>query len=90
MLYSVNELDVWAGEESGLWNINNIMGDCERVELKNPYSVREVLKKVREQGYNLKYGKYTTNINAYCSADLFEIIDRHNFKPILQLEWIGE
>ena len=87
MLYSVNELDVWAGEERGLWDINDIMRDCARVELKDPYNVREVLKKVREH-YNLQNGKYTTNIRETQNIDLFEIINRRTQEPILQLEGI--
>ena len=87
MLYSVNELDVWAGEERGLWDINDIMRDCARVELKDPYNVREVLKKVRKH-YNLQNGKYTTNIRETQNIDLFEIINRRTQKPILQLEGI--
>lgn len=87
MLYSVNELDVWAGEENGLWDINNVMRDCARVELKDPYNVREVLKKVREH-YNLQNGKYTTNIQETQCSDLFEIINRNTQKPVLQLECI--
>ena len=87
MLYSVNELDVWAGEERRFWDINDIMRDCARVELKDPYNVREVLKKVREH-YNLQNGKYTTNIRETQNIDLFEIINRRTQEPILQLEGI--
>ena len=86
MLYSVNELDVWYNKEEGYF-INDVMRDCARVELDNPYNVREVLKKVREH-YNLQNGKYTTNIRETQCSDLFEIINRNTQKPVLQLECI--
>lgn len=43
MKYMINELDVWKDEEG--YTINDILRDCARIELKNPYDVREVLKK---------------------------------------------
>lgn len=86
--YVVNELDVFPSIESGLWDINDVMRDCARVELKDPYNVREVLKKVRKAGYNIPKGKYTTNIQETQCSDLFEIINRKTQKPVLQLECI--
>ena len=88
MLYSVNSLDVWYNKEEGYF-INDVMRDCARVELKDPYNVREVLKKVREH-YNLQNGKYTTNIQETQCSDLFEIINRNTQKPVLQLELVEE
>ena len=83
MEYMVNELDVWKNEEDYI--INDILRDCARVELKDPYNVREVLKKVRTF-YKLENGKYTTNIHEFCSNTVFEIIERKTGKYILQLE----
>lgn len=86
--YCIVELDVWAGEEKGLWNINNALKTDSIIKLKDPYNVREVLKKVRKAGYNIPKGKYTTNIQETQCSDLFEIINRKTQKPVLQLECI--
>jgi len=87
MLYMINELDVWRDIEG--YTINDVIKDVARIELNNPYNVREVLKKVR-QFYTLKNGKYTTNINDFCSNEIFEIVDRKTGKYILQLELVRE
>lgn len=83
MKYMVNELDVWKDVEG--YTINDILRDCARIEVKDPYNVREVLKKVRAF-YRLENGKYTTNIQEFCSSDIFEIIERKTGKYVLQLE----
>lgn len=88
MKYMVNELDVWKNEEEG-YTINEILRDCARIELKDPYNVREVLKKVRAF-YRLENGKYTTNIQEFCFDTIFEIIERKTGKYILQLESMDE
>ena len=84
MIYAINELDVWRDYEG--FYINNVFRDVARIEINNPYSVREVLRKVREKGYVLKHGKYNTNIKELCSSDMFEIVNRKTGKYILQLE----
>ena len=66
------------------------MRDCARIELENPYNVREVLKKVRETGVHLTKGRYTTNINDFCEPTLFEIINRKTGEYVLQLELVEE
>lgn len=87
MLYMINELDVWRDIEG--YTINNVFRNVAMIKINNPYSTREVLKKVR-QFYTLKNGKYTTNIRDFCSGEIFEIIDRKTGKYILQLELVRE
>jgi hypothetical protein len=89
MLYAINQLDVWYNKEDGYW-INDILRDCKRVNINNPYNVREVLAAVRAAGYNLQVGKYTTNIKYAGDFDLFEIESRKSCRPVLQLEKIDE
>lgn len=88
MLYMINQLDVWHNKEEGFF-INDIFRDVARIEINNPYNTREVLKKVREY-FNLKNGKYTTNINDYCDLNLFEIVNRKSGEYILQLELVKD
>lgn len=85
--YMVNELDVWEDIEG--YTINDVMRDCARIELENPYNVREVLKKLREH-YNLQNGKYTTNVKELCEPTIFEVINRKTGEYILQLELVEE
>ena len=87
MLYMINELDVWRDIEG--YTINDVIKDVARVDINNPYNVREVLKKAR-QFYTLKNGKYTTNINDFCSNEIFEIVNRKTGEYILQLELVRE
>jgi hypothetical protein len=89
MLYAINELDVWYNKFEGYF-INDILRDCKRVKINDPYNVREVLAAVRAAGYHLQAGRYTTNTKYTCSPDLFEIENRKTFKPVLQLEKIDE
>jgi predicted nucleic acid-binding Zn-ribbon protein len=89
MLYAINKLDVWHNRQEGYW-INDILRDCKRVNINNPYNVREVLAAVRAAGYYLASGRYTTNINDFCSDDVFEIINRKSGEYVLQLEKIDE
>ena len=86
--YMVNELDVY--KEMDSYTINDVMRDCARIELENPYNVREVLSKTRKAGYNLAKGRYTTNINDFCEPTIFEIINRKTGEYILQLELVEE
>ena len=73
MLYAINQLDVWHNKQDGYW-INDILRDCARVNINDPYNAREVLAAVRKAGYYLQAGKYTTNIKkcniTYCNKKL--------------------
>lgn len=89
MLYAINELDVWHNKQEGYW-INDILRDCKRVKINNPYNTREVLKAVRAAGYYLVNGRYTTNIKYCMNSGLFEIENRKSGEPVLQLEKIDE
>ena len=83
MEYKVNSVDAWK-DEVGCWTINDTIKDCARINLDNPYSVREVLARLREIA-PLPKGRFTTNIRD-TGDDSFEVINRRTFKPILQLE----
>ena len=85
--YMVNEVGCLKDVEG--YTINDIMRDCARIELKDPYNVREVLKKLRKY-YDLQNGKYTTNIRELCEPTIFEVINRKTGKYVLQLELIEE
>lgn len=85
--YMINELDVWKDIEG--YTINDVIRDCARIELKDPYNVREVLKKLRKH-YNLQNSKYTTNIKDLCEPTLFEVINRKTGEYVLQLEFVEE
>ena len=85
--YMVNELDVWKDIEG--YTINDVMRDCVRIELEDPYNVREVLKKLRKY-YNLPTGRYTTNIKDFCDPAVFEVINRNTGMYALQLELVEE
>jgi len=84
MEYMVNKVDAWK-DETGCWRINDTIKDCARINLDNPYSVREVLKRLREI-VNLPKGIYTTNIEDMWNDDTFEVINRRTLEPIIQLE----
>lgn len=43
MLYMINELDVWRDIEG--YTINDVIKDVTRIELNNPYNVRESIAK---------------------------------------------
>ena len=86
--YMVNEVDCWHNKEEGYF-INDVMRNCARIELEDPYSVREVLKKLREY-YNLPTGRYTTNIKELCEPTMFEVINRKTGEYVLQLELVRE
>lgn len=84
MEYMVNKVDAWKDALGG-WTINDVIRDCARVNLDNPYSVREVLARLREIA-PLPKGTLTTNIKDFCSDSIFEVIDRKTLEPIIQLE----
>ena len=86
--YMVNEIDCWHNKEEGYF-INDVMKDCARIELEDPYNVREVLKKLRKY-YNLPKGRYTTNIKEFCEPTIFEVINRYTGMYALQLELVEE
>jgi len=89
MKYMVNGVDCWYNKEEGYF-INDIYKDCNRIELKNPYSVREVLSTLRKINYNFEKGKYTTNVKEFMDASIFEVINRKTGEYVLQLELIEE
>ena len=84
MEYKVNSVDAWK-DEVGCWTINDTIKDCARINLDNPYSVREVLARLREI-VSLPKGTLTTNIKDTWDDSVFEVINRRTLKPILQLE----
>ena len=84
MEYMVNKVDAYK-DEVGCWTINDVIRDCARVSLDNPYSVREVLKRLREI-VSLPKGTLTTNIKDMWDDGVFEVIDRRTLEPIIQLE----
>lgn len=84
MEYMVNKVDA-CKDDVGCWAINDVIRDCARVNLDNPYSVREVLKRLREI-VSLPKGMFTTNIEDMWDDNVFEVINRKTRKPIIQLE----
>lgn len=84
MEYMVNKVDA-CKDDVGCWAINDVIRDCARVNLDNPYSVREVLARLREI-VNLSKGTLTTNIKDTWDDGVFEVINRKTLEPIIQLE----
>ena len=84
MMYSINEVDAW--KDATGYTINDVFKTGIKIDIE-PENTRQTLKEIR-RFYSLPNGKYTTNIKESGEGNLFEIVDRHTYEPILQLEKI--
>ena len=84
MMYSINEIDAWKEGEG--YTINDVYKTGIKIDIE-PENTRQVFREIR-RFYSLPIGRYTTNIKESGEGNLFEIVDRHTYEPILQLEKI--
>lgn len=64
----INYFDVWAGEEKGTWEVNNLCEECQ-FELNEDFTNRDLLQKLKEVGF----------LKNHVRMNMIEFEDLHEF-----------
>lgn len=82
--YKVLSLDVWAGEEEGLWEINNWF-NCGSVDIEEDASNEDVLDILHKEGYISRVD--IAEVQNWGDDFFYQIVDiSNNDYPVYQLQ----
>lgn len=91
--FEILKLDVWAGEEEGLWDVNNFFPTGEEVMLKDTDGKEALIKQLQGYGYTLPWLDLEIDMDSSESyitiaraSDCYPILHLKQIEPPLELE----
>lgn len=88
MKYKVCSIDAWAGEEKGLWDVNNWFSVGE-IEIALDKEDKEIIALLIEEGYLKPLAKKRVTAEEISDRTI-RILDKKTFQPLYDLEAMEE
>jgi hypothetical protein len=82
----INYFDVWAGEEKGTWEVNNLCSEG-MIELPEDFTDDQLLKALKEKEFLKKHVRKNMLVFEYLFDFGVEIRQRKNDYPICRVEY---